>query len=160
MSHLMRVLTRIEEGLLVALFVILIAASAAQVMFRFAFDYPLDWTEELARLVFVLLIYVAASAAIRRDMHVRVEAVDSLVPPRFIPWAHTLSDLLWLGFTLLIALYGFYDTLEKLQFGQKLPALQWPLWITTAFIPASFLLMAVRIVERIVLRHRHKASVT
>lgn len=144
---------RAEEAFLVLLFVTLIGASAAQVAFRFLLNYPLYWTEELARLIFVLFVYIAAAVAIRANRHVRVSGLEVLIPERYIPYLYTAIDLLWFLFTLLIALYGFYDTLDKFNYGMKLPALQWPMWIPAGFIPLSFLLMALRILQQIVLRH-------
>ena len=35
-----------------------------QVLFRFVFNLPLAWTEELSRYVFIILIYCGASAAV------------------------------------------------------------------------------------------------
>ena len=53
-----------------------------QVLFRFVFNLPLAWTEELSRYVFIILIYCGASAAVLDNAHVRVELIDNVLSER------------------------------------------------------------------------------
>ena len=71
-----------EYYLIVFLFTILIVVCFLQVLFRFVFNLPLAWTEELSRYVFIILIYCGASAAVLDNAHVRVELIDNVLSER------------------------------------------------------------------------------
>lgn len=71
-----------EYYIITILFVILIVTSFLQVIFRFVLNYPLGWTEEASRYIFIILIYLGASAAALGDNHVRVEVIDNFLPPK------------------------------------------------------------------------------
>ncbi|MDB2142127.1 TRAP transporter small permease [Enterocloster clostridioformis] len=50
-----------------------------QMLFRFVFNLPLAWTEELSRYVFIILTYCGASTAVLDNAHVRVELIDNVL---------------------------------------------------------------------------------
>ncbi|WP_232055270.1 TRAP transporter small permease [Vibrio taketomensis] len=62
-----------------ALFLALIILCLLQILFRFVFNFSLSWTEELARYVFIALVYAASSLAVIKGAHVRVEIIDNFV---------------------------------------------------------------------------------
>lgn len=72
----------LEYYLIAVLFTLLILVCFLQVLFRFVLSLPLAWTEELSRYLFILLVYVGASAAAGEGKHVRVEIIDSVLPAK------------------------------------------------------------------------------
>ena len=73
-------------ALLVAAMVVLLFI---QVVGRYVFDNPPDWTEELARMVFIYLTFVGGSLAIVRNAHLRIESLHERLSPR----PRTLLDI-------------------------------------------------------------------
>ncbi len=70
-----------EYYFIAILFAILIICCFLQVLFRLVLNLPLAWTEELSRYVFIVLIYLGASAAAKERKHVRIEVIDNLLSP-------------------------------------------------------------------------------
>ncbi|MBY5926414.1 MULTISPECIES: TRAP transporter small permease [unclassified Halomonas] len=118
-----------------------IALAALQVVTRYVFNSPLDWSEELAAHLLVWLVFIGAIGVQREDSHLRVEMLDEWLSPR-------LTNLLRLGFdvlallTLLALTWGGYLLYQSLVF-DKLPALRWRLRDVMVIVPIASLLMAV-----------------
>lgn len=51
-----------------------------QVLFRYALNSPLAWTEELARFLFIWMTFTAGVVAARRGQHIRVELMVNMLP--------------------------------------------------------------------------------
>ena len=71
----------LEYYLTAVLFTLLILVCFLQVLFRFVLSLPLAWTEELSRYLFILLVYVGASAAAGEGKHVRAVSYTHLTLP-------------------------------------------------------------------------------
>ncbi len=52
----------------------------AQVLFRYALNVPLGWSEELSRFAFVWLCFLGAAYLVRGQQHLRVTAIEANVP--------------------------------------------------------------------------------
>ncbi len=78
---MLRLLERAADGLLVALFLLIFGLVLAQVVFRYALNDPLVWSEELARLAFVWVAMLAWSLGSRRRSHIAVTVIVDALPP-------------------------------------------------------------------------------
>lgn len=89
-----------------------VALMTAQVILRFAFNYPQAWAEEVDRYLFVWSVYLGAVVAAVKDTHIRVLV---LVDP-LGPWAKRFSDALnrWVNVACLsfVAYYGYLNAWE------------------------------------------------
>ncbi|MHB8908147.1 MAG: TRAP transporter small permease [Syntrophales bacterium] len=75
-------LTVILEYLAMTCVVLMSLLVIAQVIFRYVFNDPLDWSEELARFTFIYLAFIGIGAAYGRRRHMFVDAVLIELPPR------------------------------------------------------------------------------
>jgi len=82
MKPALRALERAADWLLIALFLAVFALILAQVVCRYAFNSPLVWSEELARLAFVWLAMLAWSLGSRRRSHIAITVLADLLPAR------------------------------------------------------------------------------
>ena len=80
---------RFAEGLTAALEYLSMACVTAmtllviaQVILRYAFNDPLTWSEEMARLVFIALAFVGIGAAYGRRRHMFIDALVIVLPAR------------------------------------------------------------------------------
>ncbi|MEM7394445.1 MAG: TRAP transporter small permease [Verrucomicrobiota bacterium] len=148
----------IEKMVVVVLFSALVLLCFLQIVFRFALNFSLSWTEELARYVFILLVYMSACAAVLHNAHVRVEIIDGLLPERFKKTLDTVVDLLFMVFMALIGYYGIHLSQESFEINQLSPAMQIPMGAVYAIIPITFFLTSGRLIQRIVLRYRPRPA--
>lgn len=90
----MKIMNKLEElvgGIIfLAIFLILIA----QIVARQAFQMPLMWSEELARLLFVYTALLGISMAIRSQQHVYIDFITNLMPAPVKKLANTFVQLL------------------------------------------------------------------
>jgi TRAP-type C4-dicarboxylate transport system permease small subunit len=66
-------LNRIIILIIVPLFTIMSAVTLIQVLFRYVFKLPLSWTEELARFLFVWVVFLGSAVSVKELAHVGVE---------------------------------------------------------------------------------------
>lgn len=74
--------TRGLEGLCALLLAIMVVLLFIQVVGRYVFEDPPDWTEELARAVFIYLTFIGGALAIVRNAHLRIESLHERLAPR------------------------------------------------------------------------------
>ena len=70
------------DGFNLFLFIVLIILATTQVLFRYVIQYPLPWTEELARFTLVWLTFLGAASVTRRKLHLAVEFFIARLPVR------------------------------------------------------------------------------
>ena len=59
--------------LLVIFSMIMVGATFLQVIFRYFFNHPLFWSEELSRYCFVWIVFVGAAIAVKHGAHIGVD---------------------------------------------------------------------------------------
>ncbi len=94
-----RLLECVCAGLLASMVILLFI----QVVGRYVLQHPPDWTEELARTVFVYATFVGAALAIARNAHLKIDTAVKLLPDKVQPWIRLLTNLVaivFLGYVL------------------------------------------------------------
>jgi TRAP-type C4-dicarboxylate transport system permease small subunit len=143
---------RLEEYVAVSMVLLLVLFSICQVISRFnVIHFPLDWTEELSRYVFIALSYLAASLGIGQNRHVCVEAIDSFLPPRGRYLLQKAVWLIWGIFSLVVAHAGWVVTVEA--FGTTTPVMEWDMGWLYMIIPVMFAIMAMRLFIKVLIEN-------
>lgn len=70
----------IEQGLGVALLIVMFASVLIQIFFRYVLRSPLTWTEEASRYSFIWIVLLGAAFAVRRREHVVMEILVKKFP--------------------------------------------------------------------------------
>ena len=76
----MKFFNKLEEWIGGALFLVIFGILVAQILFRQAFQSPLIWSEELAKLLFVYVGMLGISVATRKQEHVYIDFLTNLMP--------------------------------------------------------------------------------
>lgn len=129
----------LAKTLLIALVTVMVVVSLAQVFWRYLFNDPLTWSEELARYTFVWIGYLSGWLAWKHRAHIALDAVTYLGMPALTRACTRLVELLVLAF----AAYTFYSNFRLL--GLTLDQPSAILEIPMAFVYAGYNVMALLI---------------
>jgi len=138
-------LDRIEEFVAVGLLAVLGVLLGVQVLLRFAFGLGYAWMEEIARMLFIWVIFLGAVVAMRDNLHIRVEAGLALFPRRarkFVAWA---GDLALFAFCLAMCWHGIELVASTLTLDFRLTSTRLSMFWPYLIVPLSFGLQAVRL---------------
>jgi tripartite ATP-independent transporter DctM subunit len=97
---------------------------SAGVFWRYVLDSPIVWDDELAGILFLWLISLGATIALRRSEHMRMTIVVALLPPGLQRFLERLSALIVVVFTLVVIVPGL--TYMAQQQAVTTPTLQIP----------------------------------
>lgn len=151
-----KVLKWLDNYLEMSICIILMSAMTllvfVQVIMRYVFQNSLSWSEELARYLFIWLIYIGISYGCKIMKHIKIDAGLKLFPKKMRPLIVVLGDLLVLGFAIYIVITGYELILMQVRLHKVSPALQLPLQYVNAAPVAGFALAAVRQIQTIIYR--------
>lgn len=106
MSALLRFAERLIDAAAVATFAGIFLCVLAQVVFRYAFNAPLTWSEELARYLFIWCAFLGWIIASRRGSHLAMTFVVDRLPPAARAALAVLTQLATLWFAWLLGSRG------------------------------------------------------
>ena len=133
----------IAGGFMVALFIVL----NTQIFTRYVLGAPLSWTEEVARYLFVWMVFVGSAGALLSRSHVAIEMFVEALDQRKRLAVHLLCDILSLSFLVMLA-YWSTRTLGRV-WAVSTSALELPSGILYSAVPLSALLMIIRLLQRL-----------
>lgn len=141
-------LDNIEEFLAVTFLATMCVFIGLQIIFRYILNWPLAWTEELARYLFVWVIYLGASMAVRRKRHLKVDIVLLLLGEKGKFVLRLVSNMLFLFFCVVMAYEGAY-LVYSLQFirPQYSPAVRFPMSLAYLSVLVGVVLMGIALIR-------------
>lgn len=139
-----------EEVILVVFSVIMVAVIFLQVIMRYVFDSSLSWSEELARYCFIWLVYIGISYGVKKQRHIKVDAILLLFKDKGRLVFAIISNILFLFFCLFVIKYGTDIALKLLDWGQKSPANQISMGLIYLAAPIGMGLTAIRLIQHLV----------
>ncbi len=101
MSGLERALIRMDwllDKLTIALLLLLNVVVGLQVFSRYVLNHSLYWSEEVARYLFIYLVFLGAAIVLRRNGHIQVSFFVERLPAPLRRTVAVLVDLLLLWF--------------------------------------------------------------
>lgn len=117
------------------------------VLSRYLLRHPSAWAEELCTYLFVWMVFVGASLALKKREHFAVDCFVEHLPAR-LKWAvGLLADVLVLVLCLLVFAYGIMSMLRAVPV--VTPALELSRAVPYAAVPFGGLLMSLRSAEHL-----------
>lgn len=144
-----RILNKVQDVLAIAMLIVLCVVVFLQVFFRYALNSPLAWSEELARFMFIWLVYVGAAIVLRTDSHMSLDYFINLMPEKFRVVVDILGKIIVSMFLVLGIRESF--TIIRITMPQLSPSLDIPMGLIYLALPVSFVLMLLDFATRIVL---------
>ena len=125
--------------LLVIFSIIMVVATFLQVIFRYFFNQPLFWSEEVSRYCFVWIVFVGAAIALKHGSHIGVDYFVKYLPFRF---KTVLALLINCGIAVFLILVIFQSILVvQVNMSQYSPAIRIPMGLVYLAIPVGFTMM-------------------
>lgn len=131
-----------------------------QVVMRYVFHSSLTWSEEMARYLFVWLVYFSVAYTAKKEAHIRIDAAINIYPKKARPYVEIFSEIIVLIFSVFIAVTSITVFQKISASGQISPALHVPMQFVYCAPLVGFALTSIRQVQCIVRRikglHKHE----
>ena len=129
--------------------VMMTGITAVQVFNRYVLQSSLDWSEELARYLFIWAVYVGCSYAMQMDRHLEVTILRTVFKGKFARPITILASILTLVFCIFATVLGAKFVLFLAGTGQKTPALEIQAYWVYLCMPIGLGFMGLRTLERL-----------
>ena len=116
----------------------------ANVVGRFVFQYSLFFSEELNRILIILITFAGISYAARQGRHIRMSAIYDALPPKMRKLLMIVIALVTAVFMLGLCYYSFNYIVTQAGRGRVLPSLQIPVWIPLIWVPVGFFMTGLQ----------------
>ncbi len=136
-----RFVDRLVDLAAIAAFTGMFACVLAQVVFRYGFNDPLVWSDELARYLFVWTAFLGWIIAARRRSHLAVGMLVTKLPPKARVACHALAALVAIAFAAVLVYYGTRIMLRNLDVDTA--SLWFPMGVVYLIVPLAAFAVAL-----------------
>ena len=143
----------VEDWAGLVLLWVLAALVFTQFFSRYALNDSVAWTEEVARYLLIVLVFIGSAGAVKRGTHIRVEALEQALPPGPRKMLFAFQDACRLGFWGFGAFISFdlADKMGVMPMDSLDASLAWVYWP----VFAGFVAMTIREAMWVWRRWRH-----
>lgn len=121
--------------------VVVIASVSLGVFMRYIFGVSLVWTNELAGVAFTWVVFMGASVAFKKRMHIGIDLLVKKAPSKIRFIIELVAHVLVFVFIVYMIIYGTIFSIESHE--QPTSVLRIPNTYFYMAVPASFALMLV-----------------
>lgn len=143
---------KLELTICVILMTVMTLIIFVQVIMRYVFNSSLSWSEELARYLFIWLIYIGISYGCKLMKHLKIDAALKLFPKNCRKYIVVLGDICFLAFAIYASVTAAMYAGEVAFTGDYSAAMHLPMVIVDAAPCVGFGLASIRQVQTIVYR--------
>jgi TRAP-type C4-dicarboxylate transport system permease small subunit len=142
-------LDQTEKTICVISITVMLVVLTFQVLSRYVLEQSNIWTEELARYLYIWLVFVGVSYAEKEFAHIKIDFLVKVFPKKFRPYAALLGEILLLVFSLYMVYIAASYVQGVVGRGQISQALKISMVFPYIAIPVGFALMALRVLINI-----------
>ena len=126
----LNLLFRSIEALMAFFLVVMIVLVFTNVVLRYVFSTGFEWSEEIARLCFIYLVYLGAIGAMRENQHLIIDSVLSRIPDI---WQKVIYFLVQVGiiWMMVVLIRGSWQLVMQ-NLGDRWVATQFPIYLVYA----------------------------
>lgn len=121
-----------------------------QVIMRYVFNASLSWSEEIARYMFIWMVYIGVSYGAKQMKHLKIDAFLSVFPKKARPYVMVIADVLVIVFAVYVVLSASSMVQRIAKLGTQSTALGIPMKYVYAAPLVGFALTAIRQVQAII----------
>lgn len=137
----------IEEWVALAIFVAMGLCVLLQFVSRYLLNSSFTWTEEVASICLVLVVFIGSIACVRLDRHIQVDLLHNMLPESYARWLRLFAltvVIVALGYVCWI-MFRYLNLVGR----ERLITVNIPKWPVYYVIAGSCVLMLVRSVLRV-----------
>jgi C4-dicarboxylate transporter, DctQ subunit len=149
MKRLMTWLGLFDQAAILILLAGLVAVVSLQVASRFILKIPIEWSEEIARFIFIWFCWLGSSYATLKFHHIRITAHLRVLPPRLARAVMIAGDLLWIGFNLFVVVAGVMYLYSTIQFPYRAMVTEINMFWIFLPIPVIFVVFTLRVIQNL-----------
>ena len=125
MRRFLDAIDRIAEGLVAAIFAVIVGIALMQVFHRFALNSSLSWSEEAQIFGHIWIVFIGIPVAYRRGAHMYIETYVDKLPAKARSVFNLLVELLWAAFAVSLMVLGWI--VARVAHLQESPGLEVPM---------------------------------
>jgi len=138
----------LEEFLMVISLILMTVIMGIQVFSRYVLGASPSWSEELTRYLFVWAGFLSVSYCTKRCVSIKIEQFVSMFPKRGKAMFKLVNHTVELTFFFYLIPFAVKYLMSAVESGQVSPACHIPMYYIQAAPLVSFVLVAIRIMQR------------
>ena len=138
----------LEETLMVITLILVTVIMGIQVFSRYALGASLSWSEELTRYLFVWEGFLSVSYCTKKCISIKIEQFVAMFPRRGKAIFKLVNHTFELIFFFYLIPFAVKYLISAVESGQVSPACHIPMYYVQAAPLVSFVLVAIRIMQR------------
>jgi len=131
-------ISQIEAFLLAGGVLLMAANTIANVVGRFVFQYSLFFSEELNRIIIILITFAGVGYAARHGRHIRMSAIYDTLPAKARKVLMVIIAIVTSLAMFALCYFSISYIGKVMSSGRVLPALQIPVWWIFVWVPVGF----------------------
>ncbi len=131
-------ISRVEAVVLAGGVLLMAANTISNVVGRFVFQQSIFFSEELNRILIILITFAGISYAARQGRHIRMSAIYDAMPTSVRKPMMIVIALVTATFMFGLCWYSYGYIITQAGRGRLLPALQIPVWWIYLWVPVGF----------------------
>ena len=144
----------LEEFLLVVFLIAMALIMGIQVLSRYVLGQSLSWSEEITRYLFIWSGFLSVSYCSKKCLSIKIEQFVAIFPRRGKALFKVANHTFELIFFLYMIPFATSYLLSAIKSGQLSPACHLPMYCVQAAPRSSFVLVALRVLQRWIIEFR------
>lgn len=145
LKKILKVYDSIIKGILIAIVAAFVVIIFTQVICRYVFNHSLSWSEELARVLFTQMIFLAAPIFVLEKRGISVDILLQFIPKKAKRYLFVVIDVLSFVFFAFLAFSGYGFAMKNMN--QTTTALSLNYGRIYMIIPVSAVCMMINVVR-------------
>lgn len=137
----------IEANICVVIVIAMLVILTQQIFSRYILHATNGWADEAARYMLVWFAYLAASIAVFKNAHIKIDIVLALWPRITRPYLKLFSNVIFFVYCIAVVYFSGNLTYDLYLSNGISLGIGIPLWAVYLIIPIGHMFMAVRLIQ-------------
>lgn len=140
------VLARVEDAFIIVCHGVIALLVMTAVVMRYLFNDPLTWGEELIVALFVWMVFIGAAAAIRSQMHIRIDVMAPVFRNPRMNWLNVVTLVIGIVIIVVMIYACWEQVLQEAEVESPMLGIS-KAWFAAA-MPVGLVLMLCHVLRR------------